>query len=377
MANIRKVGARNKVSSRGKLYNMSDMLSESYRALFDCEKDSKLYKLVESHIQSLKDHPTELSIHSKNLTVIKGLLLKEASDLDIRLSDLKENDPDFEEEDIIEEDDDEVEVPEESEEEEEVEVPEESEDEKEEEEVVEESEEEEVPEEIEESEDEDELTSEELEELSKYLKEMRKARKMKESKKAEEEEVVEESEEEDVEECDKADKDLDESEEEEVVEESEEEEEEELEEAVSAPLKLEITSMSKNLTNSEYNKIFSLSHNGIEISPINDGVCTPWDADIRIENGDIVLFGSLVAGGAGTATARIPLSRAYRYWEFSIMPKNEDAAREILEILVKSNWVAEMSESEEPEVEEVEEGCGSKKMKESKKKGFLKKLKSR
>lgn len=204
MKNIQKVGTRNQLKFDAvHRYNLSDMISESYKLLFDCEVDSKLYKLVECHINNVRENPEKLDSLSRDLSVLKGLR-KLGESAVIKESDIPQDTEEFTDDmgmsqknlgsdsdveemdnaDVINEDEelevsDEEEIIEENEEEEEDLL----EDEVAEEETMEESDEEEVPaEEIEEDENQDDLTQEELQELKKHLKEMRRARKVSEAK---------------------------------------------------------------------------------------------------------------------------------------------------------------------------------------------------
>jgi len=54
-------------------YSLSDMVSESYKLTFQCEKGTSLYKLAEAHLLDVKNHPTETDRLSKQLGTIKEL----------------------------------------------------------------------------------------------------------------------------------------------------------------------------------------------------------------------------------------------------------------------------------------------------------------
>ena len=102
MNNILKVGRRNNIETIGRRYNLSRLISESYQTLYECELDSKLYKLTEGHINSIKNDPENISLHSKNLEILKGLI-KLGESAKIKESDLPVVE-EIEDEDVIKED---------------------------------------------------------------------------------------------------------------------------------------------------------------------------------------------------------------------------------------------------------------------------------
>lgn len=55
-------------------YNLSDMISESYKALYSCEEDTNLQKIVESHLDDVRNNPTDIDRLSKQLCTIKELI---------------------------------------------------------------------------------------------------------------------------------------------------------------------------------------------------------------------------------------------------------------------------------------------------------------
>ena len=144
-------------------YNLSDMISESYKALYDCNGDN-LHKIVESHLSDVRSNPTDIDRLSRQLCTIKELIRMTESeeikdeDLDSVVKskiegEIKESKDDEDVEEIKDED------------------------------VIDESV---HDEDVEETDDEDlleddELTDAEIDALTQYLGEMRKAKKMKES----------------------------------------------------------------------------------------------------------------------------------------------------------------------------------------------------
>lgn len=140
-----------KVSDRR--YSLSEMISESYKALYSCREDSKLRSLIEAHIRNIKDNPQESDSLSLDLNTIKAMVaLNECSHCfdEEDLDDCDSNKTDSIHDEDVEE--------------------------------VDESKDDEDVEELEEADD--EITQEELEELSKHLKEIRASKKMKESRKS-------------------------------------------------------------------------------------------------------------------------------------------------------------------------------------------------
>lgn len=196
MNNIKRVGNRNGVRVTARRYNLSQIISESYRTLYECELNSPLYRLAESHIENVKRNPQALSKLSRDLDTLKGLVKLGESAI-IRESDIPEEEDfieesdDFEDE-ILEEEDIEDEELEEVDfsDEEDLEEDADLEVEKDKDVINEDSDleteedrdviDEDADLEVEEDEDvineEDEITPEELDELKRHLKEMRSAR---------------------------------------------------------------------------------------------------------------------------------------------------------------------------------------------------------
>lgn len=67
-------------------YSLSDMISESYKTFYDCEKGSNLQNLVESHIVDVRENPKDVERLSYQLS-----MLKEASRM-IESNELKDED---------------------------------------------------------------------------------------------------------------------------------------------------------------------------------------------------------------------------------------------------------------------------------------------
>lgn len=55
-------------------YNLSDMISESYKALYNCKQGSNLRKIVESHLDDVRSHPTDIDRLSHQLSFINKLV---------------------------------------------------------------------------------------------------------------------------------------------------------------------------------------------------------------------------------------------------------------------------------------------------------------
>ena len=54
-------------------YNIADMISESYRVIYQCKEDSNLRKLAESHLEDLKENPKDIDRLSRQLATIKEM----------------------------------------------------------------------------------------------------------------------------------------------------------------------------------------------------------------------------------------------------------------------------------------------------------------
>ena len=131
-------------------YNLPEMISESYRALYACDQETNLRKIVESHLDDVRRHPSDTDRLSRQLCKLKELIRMVESN-EVKDEELLVPEEDYtpvkpKEEDLKESQHDE---------------------------------------DVEETEDEDlledsELTDEEVEELTKHLEEIRKNKKMKE-----------------------------------------------------------------------------------------------------------------------------------------------------------------------------------------------------
>lgn len=63
-------------------YHLSDMISESYKSLYDSEEGTNLRRIVESHLDDVRNNPTDLDRLSRQLSIIKELCkLTESGDL--------------------------------------------------------------------------------------------------------------------------------------------------------------------------------------------------------------------------------------------------------------------------------------------------------
>lgn len=71
MLMLESIKVRNKLNGDHRRYSLSEMVSESYRVLYSCKRDTPLYKLVEAHINDVRENPTELEKLSENLHLLK------------------------------------------------------------------------------------------------------------------------------------------------------------------------------------------------------------------------------------------------------------------------------------------------------------------
>ncbi len=63
-------------------YTLSDMISESYKALYGCDPESNMYKLVEAHLADVRKNPKDTDRLSRQLSMIKEIAkLNESGEL--------------------------------------------------------------------------------------------------------------------------------------------------------------------------------------------------------------------------------------------------------------------------------------------------------
>lgn len=60
-------------------YSLSDMISESYKAYYGATKDSRLQRLAESHLNDVRDNPTDIERLSEQLCYLKELVRMQES----------------------------------------------------------------------------------------------------------------------------------------------------------------------------------------------------------------------------------------------------------------------------------------------------------
>ena len=69
-------------------YSLSDMISESYKALYECEKGSTLQRIVEAHLNDVRNNPYEIDRLSTQLCKVKELVrmieAEEITDKDLK-----------------------------------------------------------------------------------------------------------------------------------------------------------------------------------------------------------------------------------------------------------------------------------------------------
>lgn len=108
-----------------------------------------------------------------------------------------------------------------------------------------------------------------------------------------------------------------------------------------ASIELTLTSQSTDLRDEEYDKLFDLTYNGIEIYPKQDGLAIPWDASLSIEGSNVVMDGYVAAGGpsAGTSVAKIPLNKVMNLIGFSVDVEDEEDEVEVRQIFSEHNWL--------------------------------------
>lgn len=149
-------------------YSLSEMISESYKSIYECERGTNLHKIAEAHLKDVRENPTDierLSRQLSNLKYVSSLVESgKVKDQELLVPEEKYTPVEPKEEEIKESDSVETE-----------------------EEVV--VEEEDCREDESTESEEVDLTEEEVEELTKHLAELRKNKKCSESKSETEEEV--------------------------------------------------------------------------------------------------------------------------------------------------------------------------------------------
>lgn len=111
-------------------------------------------------------------------------------------------------------------------------------------------------------------------------------------------------------------------------------------------MKLSITAASRPMSDQDYDKLYELSNNGLEIYPKEKRFPMPWDATATIENKMFILSGYLGPMGPrqGTAEVRIPLDKVNEYLDISIRPLDEESEEELYLILSNYDWIEEDDE---------------------------------
>jgi hypothetical protein len=96
-------------------------------------------------------------------------------------------------------------------------------------------------------------------------------------------------------------------------------------------LKLDVSKMTSNFNPDDWDKIYQLAFNGIEINA-EDSPC-PWDAGLKVEGDNIVLFGGAGPSGWGRCEVIVPKTTIMGAYEFSITAKGKVEERELIKIL--------------------------------------------
>lgn len=108
-----------------------------------------------------------------------------------------------------------------------------------------------------------------------------------------------------------------------------------------ASIELTLTSQSTDLRDEEYNKLFDLTANGLEIYPKQGELAIPWDASLSIEGSNVVMDGYVAPGGpaAGTSVAKIPLNKVMNLIGLSVYVEDEESEAEVRQIFSEHNWL--------------------------------------
>lgn len=75
-----------------------------------------------------------------------------------------------------------------------------------------------------------------------------------------------------------------------------------------------------------------------------DDVPTPWDADISIEDGWVVLEGAMAPGGLSdraTCVCRVPIEYFSRYYELEVPNYLKNEAPDIVDAIKSAGWEIE------------------------------------
>lgn len=75
MINLQGLKKKNNIKDKSRRYQLSELISESYKALFECEENPRLKRLIQTHIEDVRKNPKELDNLSENLNIIKDLVL--------------------------------------------------------------------------------------------------------------------------------------------------------------------------------------------------------------------------------------------------------------------------------------------------------------
>ena len=105
-------------------------------------------------------------------------------------------------------------------------------------------------------------------------------------------------------------------------------------------LNLSVNSKSQTIPSMDYEELFDLSNAGIMIYPANEDVVIPWDADISVKSGNLVLEGTASPGDAtSSCVTRITLERVSNALQMTIDPKDDESESRIREIMSENNWI--------------------------------------
>ena len=55
-------------------YSLSEIISESYKSLYECNPGTNLYKLTESYINDVRNNPTDIERLSRQLCILKEMV---------------------------------------------------------------------------------------------------------------------------------------------------------------------------------------------------------------------------------------------------------------------------------------------------------------
>lgn len=106
---------------------------------------------------------------------------------------------------------------------------------------------------------------------------------------------------------------------------------------------MNITDNSTSISDSDYDRLYDITHNGLMIMPKNDDVPFAWDAVVEsITNGNMIITGDFGQQGThdGKVEITLPLSKVNNYYKLYVeVIDDTDAAEEVEKIFTDAKWL--------------------------------------